>query len=188
MTMRSFAGQPSIPALKSGLYYYAFSPSLVTTGIQTNGALRLAPMLLGKPVTIDRIGAEVTTVGEAGSKFRIGIYADSGSTYPGALVLDAGTINGDSATVQEITVSTTLPAGLCWVGGAAQVVTTTGPTMRVTSSPSWPVPIYAGSSIPAAGSASVGYFSGGHTGALAATFPTTASASGSAVRIFFRVA
>lgn len=78
---------------------------------------------------------------------RLGIYADDGTGVPtGAPILDAGTIStgsgdaGNVATggtpgVYEITVSTTLQPGLYWIGGGAQGVGGSGPTMRVVTTP-----------------------------------------------------
>lgn len=70
--------------------------------------------------TFDRIGCEVTTVGAAACVVRLGIYADNGSGIPGARVLDAGTVAGDSLGAKEITISQVLPAGLYWLVTANQ--------------------------------------------------------------------
>lgn len=74
------------------------------------------------------------TLNISGAQLRLGLYADDGNGYPGALVLDAGSINGNSATVQEITISTPVTAGLYWRVGVVQGVTTTQPTVRTNSS------------------------------------------------------
>jgi hypothetical protein len=68
-----------------------------------------APIVTDQAMTITRLGIEITSAGGAGSVVRLGIYADS-SGLPGSLVLDAGTINGTSATYQEITISQALSA------------------------------------------------------------------------------
>ena len=92
--------------LKSGLYYHTLQPQSGTaTATPTAGVLYVAPFFVPSAVTLIRIGAEVTTGGSAGAVVRLGIWSDTGSGYPGALVLDAGTIDGTSATVQEITIS-----------------------------------------------------------------------------------
>jgi len=72
------------------------------------------PVIFSKAVTLDRIGIEITIAGTAASLVRLGIYSDSGNVYPNSLLLDAGTIAGDSATVQSITINQTLSAGLYW--------------------------------------------------------------------------
>lgn len=175
----------AVGLLASGYYYFTHSPSNTTTATTTTGRLRLVPWYLPNAITINRIGAEVTSPGDAGSKFRIGIYADSNG-IPGSLVLDAGTINGDSATVQEITVSQFLAPGAYWIGGATQVVTTTQPTLRVTNSPS-AASVPAGTIIPASAAGFVGLYADSVTSALPATF-TPGAASANAARVFVKVA
>jgi hypothetical protein len=173
----------------AGQYAFTSSPSAVTTSATLGtGTLRLVPWVITRTTAIDRIGAEVTTIGDAGSKFRIGVYADTGNCYPGSLLLDAGQIAGDSATLQDLTVSLTLAAGLYWVGGAVQTVTTTQPTMRVTSNWYPQVPVSVGTAAPAAGTAVVGNSQGSVTGALPGTFTASATGAGSAARIHVRVA
>ena len=175
-------------ALASGRYYYTYSPNSSTTSATLgNGTLRLVPWFVPNAVTITRIGAEVTSTGEAGSKYRIGIYADDGTGTPGALVLDAGQIAGDSATVQELTVSQTLAPGLYWVGGAVQSAPTTQPTMRTgTATP----PLHAlpnGTTTPTAGQSTFGFQQTGVSGAFS-TFSWTTGTSVAPARIFVKVA
>lgn len=60
---------------------------------------------------IDRIGSEVT-IAAASSTITLGVYADDGQGRPtGTPLLDAGTIDGNSATAQEKTVYLALQAG-----------------------------------------------------------------------------
>lgn len=175
--------------LTTGRYYITTGQRDTGTGIASNGQLRLAPWILPNAATISRIGAEVGIVGDAGSKFRIGIYADDGNGYPGALIVDAGTINGDSATVQEITLSQALPAGLLWIGGAGQIISVTPPTMRGVSVPAISVAIGT-TGIPAANETRIGYQITGVTGALPSPFTAggTAVAANNIARVFVKVA
>ncbi len=69
------------------------------------------PFNVEKAVTLDRIGLEVTGAGTASSLIRIGIY-NSANVLPTTLVLDAGTILGDSGTQQAITINQALVPGL----------------------------------------------------------------------------
>lgn len=189
MKRTTLSTAPVQPAFTAGAYYYTASPAAVGTSNTLGvGTERLVPMVLTRPLTIDRIGAEVTTVGDAGSKFRIIVRADNGSGLPNALALDAGQIAGDSATVQVLTVSATFAPGVWWFGGAVQAVTTTQPTMR-TMAGTWvpPIPIWANTSTPAAGAAILGVNATGTTGAAPATI-TVAGTVGAAPRIFFRAA
>lgn len=176
-------------AFTTGAYYFSASPSAVGTSNTLGiGTERLIPMFLDRPITIDRLGAEVTTVGEAGSKFRIIIRTDNGNGLPNALLLDAGQIAGDSTTISPVTVSQVIPAGVTWWGGAIQTVTTTQPTMRTVAG-TWtpPIPLWANTTTPAAGAAILGVNITGTTGAAPSTV-TVAGTVGAAPRIFFRVA
>ena len=183
---RHMAGLPP----RSGLYYQTTPhTSLSTSASLGTGTGRFTPWRVRYPLSITRLGAEITSAGDAGSVLRIGIYADDGTGYPGALVLDAGTIAGDSVAVQEITVAITLPPALYWVGGVVQEVTSTQPTVRtVVYDPSGLMPIATTtpSSISVNRCAFVGF---AMTGALPATWPTaTPNLSDNAARIFYKVA
>jgi hypothetical protein len=176
--------------LASGNYYItAAQSSAATSSAQGNGTLRLSPWMVPNSCTISRIGASVTVIGDSGSKVRLGIYADSGSGYPGALVLDAGTIAGDSATTQEITVSQALTAGLYWIGGAVQIAPSTQPTVVVTSgAPPFFGPMTAGTGTPSSTTAVVAYTQASVTGALPANFTASVAFGGSALRVFVKAA
>ena len=185
--------RPEIPAgtlgrLLSGHYYLPICQNTQTSAQTGTGTLRLAPWVVPHAVTLSRIGGEVTTIGDVGSKYRLGVYADDGTCLPGALVLDAGQIAGDSATVQELTIDLTLQPGVYWTGGVTQAVTTTQPTIRVTST-GWDGPFLLplGSSAPTAGMTASGVLMTGVTGALPSTFTYGASGS-SAPRVHVKVA
>jgi hypothetical protein len=174
--------------LTPGSYMFPASQhSTSTSAALGNGTLRLLPWIVSQRIVIDRVGADVGTVGEAGSKFRLGIYADTGFILPGALLLDAGQIAGDSATVQDApAVSLALPPGLYWIGGAVQSAPTTQPTMRTVNQWAPPVPI-SSSVIPTAGQILLGYSMTGVTGALPASF-TGSTATTFAARPHVRTA
>ena len=141
------------------------SPSTGQTG---TGTLRAYPWYLPHPVTLTRLGCEVTGAGNAGSLVRLAIYADTGALQPGALLLDAGTIDGATVGVQEITINQTLPAGVYWVGAVVQAVTTTQPTLRTTGQGPYALPV---PGTPAAGLVAAGYTHGvAVTGAAPAVF------------------
>lgn len=180
---------PLGPVPVAGAYVQTVSPAATgTSSALGNGTLRLAPWVVTRTIGIDRLGADVATVGEAGSKFRIGIYADNGNLYPGTLVVDAGQIAGDSATVQELTVAVTLSPGVYWIGGVSQSAPTTQPTMRVTSTWQPPVLVSAGTSTPSAAATQVGYSQTGVTGALPSTFTSTVASVLATARVFARIA
>lgn len=180
-----FQGQAPL----SGQYHLASYPGTLGTNASLgNGTLRLAPWYLSAPATIDRIGSDISSAGSAGALLRLGIYADNGQGYPGALVLDAGTVDGTSATVSELTVSQVLPLGLYWVGAVVQGAPSTQPTVRVLQSPlAFPLS-RVGSSAPTAALAVVGYSQTSVTGALPSTFTTTIAPTTVAPRLFVRFA
>lgn len=183
-------GRAPLPNPAAGQYLFTSSPGALSTSATLGvGTLRLVPWLIETKLSIDRLGAEVTLVGDAGSLLRLGIYGDTGNVYPGSLLLDAGTIAGDSATVQQITISTlTLPPGLYWVGGAVQAVTTTQPTVRTVSAWTPPVTLGLSTSLPAAGQSSFGFTQASVTGALPANFSATVGIAGAAPRLLARAA
>lgn len=173
----------------SGYYYLAgYGPSS-TTGAATVNTLTAFPFVVPNACSITKIGSEVTGAGGSGSVVRIGLYADDGTGYPGALVVDAGTIDGTSATVQDITLgsSVELTAGVYWSATVAQVGT--APTLRVWNIPSlMSIPMRLGTSTPGAGALGIGYGQGSVTGALPATFSTSISAQSSIPRVHLKVA
>lgn len=64
-------------------------------------------------MTFDRIGIEVQSAGAGGTKIRLGIYqvGSADDKYPGALVLDAGTVDADGTGVKAITIEEQLSRG-----------------------------------------------------------------------------
>lgn len=190
MTRTFAATSQFVPPMRAGSYYYASSPGSVGTNAALGvGTLRASPSIIHRTTTLDRIGADITVVGEAGSKLRLGIYADDGAGQPGALVLDGGQIAGDSATVQALTISITLSPGVYWWAAVVQTVTTTQPTVRTSNGWTPPIPIFSSTALPGAGGLIAGVSGTGVTGALPVTFPTTGFAATATVpRLFFRVA
>lgn len=184
----SAQGFPTMPA--SGQYICLDGQSsLGTSASQVNGNMRLAPFYIYSTISIARLGLEVTVVGDAGSKLRIGIYADSGSGWPGALALDAGQVAGDSATSQEIVLGSALALvpGWYWAGSATQSVSTTAPTFRAVNTDGRTLFIPFGTTIVSSGQTALGALQTGVTGALPATF-TGSTAVGSPCRIFAKLA
>jgi hypothetical protein len=179
----------SIPTPAVGQYATTVSAaSGSTSNTLGNGTLRVAPWIVESQMKIDRVVGDIATIGEAGSLLRVGIWADTGTCYPGTLLLDGGTIAGDSATVQQVTVSLTLAAGLYWIGGAVQSAPTTQPTVRTTTGWTPPVSLSLGSSLPGAGAGAHGYAQTSVTGAFGASFTGTVTASANAPRLLIRVA
>jgi hypothetical protein len=116
----------------------------------------------------------------------MGIYADNGYGYPGSLILDAGAgIDGTSQTVQDITISQALDAGLYWIGAVSQVATC---TTRQWSSRTVVVPMRIGTSAPSAGaSGTSGFSEAAVTGSLPATFTNAPTQSTGGTRAHVKI-
>lgn len=85
-----------------------------------NSQLRASPIDIQADLTADRIGIEVTTA-HATTVTRVGIYADDPDTgLPGALVLDAGTLDVTTTGFKEATISQLLSAGRWWLAAVNQ--------------------------------------------------------------------
>lgn len=113
-SLRKGNGLPfSVSGYKTGLYYGQQGPGAANT--PNPNVLRASPVFFDRPVTADRIAFKVNTAGAAGDVVRVGIYRDAGAVYPGALLLDAGTVNVGSTGVKEATISQALDAGWWWL-------------------------------------------------------------------------
>lgn len=185
------AANPNVPALSGNYFYPVSGASNGTSNTLGNNTLRLVPFYLPVATTITKLGAEVTATGDAGSKVRLGLYADNGSMYPGALLVDAGQIAGDSATVQEITLGTplALAAGWYWIGAAVQAAATTQPTLRtINNSTVGTVVLPIGTTIPSSNGTVIGYSQTSVSAGLPSTFTATLSAISAAPRLFAKAA
>lgn len=174
-------------AFVSGRYYVV--PPVQSSGTSATlgvGTLRLQMFMAPNACTLSRIGAEVVTPGDAGSKFRLGIYNDDGTGRPGALLIDAGVIAGDSGTVQELTINQSISAGIYWIGGAVQIVTTTQPTMRTSSQGGTQYVEASVGSAPPSNWGNIGVTGTGVVGALPNPF-VFANYAGSVPRVFVKV-
>ena len=99
----------------SGWYGSFLACGAPTTVATTTGFLLATPFVLSSAKTMDEIVVNVTVAGTAGSVIRVGIYSDNGNCFPGALLLDAGTVTGDTVAVKTITINQVMPAGLYWL-------------------------------------------------------------------------
>jgi len=136
------------------------------------------PFLVTRTHTFTKIGVNTSTSpGSAGSVARLAIYNDNGSSYPGSLIADYGTVATTTASsVLSITIPSggvTLQPGLYWLTYVSQGSPATAPTMWCDF----------GSPILGSGTANIqNYYagsSGGYivpsssiTGAMPSTFPS----------------
>lgn len=147
-------------------HYYAPPVATRSTSVMSNNTMNAAGFYLPRAVRFDRIGAEVTGAGGAGSVIRLGMYADDGTEQPGALVVDAGTIDGTSVTAQQITINATVGPGIVWFVACAQGTPVGDPTMRCRTLGAWTVSTPTGVLATATGAQLNGQSRGGIAGAL----------------------
>ena len=152
-------------------YYYGPAGGRSTTTMAA-GLLTFVPFWVGASTSFTRIGAEVTTAGAAGSLLRLGIYRDNGNGLPGALTVDAGTVDAATTGAKELTIAQTLAPGLYWLAALAEVGS---PIVRTVSTVNL-TPVGAGSLVTATGSvAQSGHYK---TGIAAGALPSPAGAFG----------
>jgi|TARA_Y100000310_G_scaffold15622_1_gene15663 hypothetical protein len=72
------------------------------------------PFFVARDMTIDRLAVEVTNP-SPGDIARLGLYKDDGTGYPGALVVDAGTVSVVANAVVAATINQALTKGLHWL-------------------------------------------------------------------------
>lgn len=137
----------------------------VSVGVQC-----ATPILIPKATTADRVCLQVATAA-ASALWRLGIYADAGTAntpYPGSLLYEAGTIDGSTTGVKELTPGTppSMPAGIYWVCGKVEGAYAAA---RGTSGPVWGV-------VPSGNSSSndvaAAYICNGTGASLLSTWPT----------------
>jgi hypothetical protein len=111
-----------IPGFLSGLnkrvagYYYGIlgGSTFNSTRLLVANYIYALPFIVLKEETFDRITINVTTLVNP-SVARLGIYADNGSGSPGALLLDAGTVDSSTTGVKGIEITQPLVPGLYWL-------------------------------------------------------------------------
>lgn len=156
---------------KVGRYYLPPYFQQQGASAPVNNFCYAVPFAIGRDLTLDRIGCYVTTAGNAGATLRLGIYDDDGTGFPGALLLDAGTVLADvAATARELTINLALTKRLVWLCMALQNAATSAPTVPVSAASS-PAVGWTDLSNMAQGNAR-SYAVSGISGALPATWPS----------------
>ncbi len=119
-------------------HYYVHDTIGVVSSLNsalTQSLVTCVPFVCRATTTFDRIAVFQNSAGTATTVHRMGIYNDNGASYPGTVLLDAGTVAGDTGTsvVKEITISQQLTPGLYWLAhvnqtaaGASTLNTSTG--------------------------------------------------------------
>lgn len=95
-----------------------YNQSIVCTALTTvalsKDILRYIPLVIPRDCTMEKLGMEITGAGTAGSVVKIELF-NSSNGLPNTVVNTGGTILGDSATSQMLTISQALTAGLYFV-------------------------------------------------------------------------
>ncbi|MGV8167746.1 MAG: hypothetical protein ACLKAL_09890 [Alkaliphilus sp.] len=98
---------------KAGLYHATITATAMTSSSTLPNAIDFFPFYVPITQTFDRIAINVTTAATGMS--RLGLYADTGSVYPGGLLLDAGEVDTGTTGVKAIIITAlTLQPGLYW--------------------------------------------------------------------------
>lgn len=172
--------QSGLAGGKSALIYCG--PSANKNGAAaTLNQLRAYPYPISSPTTIDALVVEVTVAGGAGAVTRLGIYSDNGSTYPGALLAEAGTADTTGTGVKPVALARTLQPGLYWLAGVNQVAAA---TIRCLGGGGGS-PLVGGNDIAGPW---MGYVEAGVSGALPATFTTTWAGTTAPIAVGIRIA
>lgn len=100
---------------RSGLYHFGVSsPDMVTAAV-TVDTFDAIPFYTPVTQSFDRIAVGVTVAGAAGTRVRMGVYANLEFIYPGALILDAGEVAVDVTGERFLPITLTLTPGLYWL-------------------------------------------------------------------------
>ena len=84
--------------------------------------------IVPRDITVDRIAIQVLAAA-ADKSVRLGIYRDGTNLYPGALVLDAGTVTAGTTGLKAITINQSLTKGLYWLALVSDGTPTLGSTI-----------------------------------------------------------
>lgn len=158
----------------------------------TNNQITFATFFVDATTAFDQIGCNVAATGNAGAVIRLGIYNADATGIPSTLVLDAGTVVGDSGTgLKTITISQTLAPGLYFLAAGVQSAATTAPTIWTNSTGQTVVQYPLPAAVSNFGNFISGYYQTGVSGALPSTAtPVQAPSGGSpqTARVFMRAA
>lgn len=110
------AGNVSFPRRPNTWYCSAIGSFTPGATPLTKDIIRLTPFIVSETTSFDQMAMELSVAGSVGSVVRMGIYSST-LNYPSVNILNAGTIAGDSATLQLITLASTLTLapGLYWL-------------------------------------------------------------------------
>lgn len=170
--------------IPSGNTFYPEGQQLPGSSALPNGRLRLSPVWM-PPISISAIGLEVIAAGVATCTIRPALYADNGNGFPGALVLDPGSVAGDAIALPQINLGVPFvwPGGIIWLGAVRQTAAGANPSTRAIGYPAFlaPLPSAVG---PAAADSFLSVFLAGVAGALPPTMAGATMDTTPATRLF----
>lgn len=183
------AGGPYGGAGYKSLHYYQadlYGPN--ANAIPAEARMYVVAFPVRKKTTFDRIATFAIANGTAGAVLRLGIYADDGFCYPGALVVDAGTVAmaAGAPVTKEITISQSLDAGIYWLAAVIQGVAGTRPTMICSAGTTTATPNLALTASPHVNETA--YTQTGISGALPNPFTVTPAVIAAPIWIWMRAA
>lgn len=121
------------PTPRVGWYYGPSMSDGLTASIVNNRATAF-PAFFDRPVTIDQIRVTIPTAPSTAGYARVGLYADDGNGYPGALIQDDGqfdiTTPGSNDEVDCNITDYAFAGGLLWVAVAFQGISGGTPQVR----------------------------------------------------------
>lgn len=117
--------------LKSGYWYPADGQGGSRT--MTYNLLWAFPFDAQRPITISKLACNVTTAGSSGTTIRLGVYGSDGAGGIGNLVMDGGTVAGDTTGVKTITLSQAAGPDRLWLGAVWQGTNSTAPVLQAYS-------------------------------------------------------
>lgn len=117
------------PAPTTASLWYAPRGAVTATSQLSQAGIGFIPVYFPRQVTLTNIGLEITGAGASGSVVRLGVASDLGGK-PYKVLLDAGTIDGTSATFQSKAAAVTVGPGWVWFMAAGQGAPVSQPTAR----------------------------------------------------------
>ncbi len=115
----------SEPKLGVPIFPYPVLTS-ATTRAMTANRLFGVPLCISRAMTLDELLIEVTGAGAGSTYARMGIYLVGPDGYPGALLIDAGTVLTDGVAVKSLAITQDLTGGLYFLA----VICSGTPTIR----------------------------------------------------------
>jgi hypothetical protein len=117
-----WAGVATNRAYAVGRYYGPSTDVSVGTVATVLNRMWLVPFDVGRQITLDRIGIEITVAGTTANVVRLGIYGTAAG-LPSNRILEAGSVDGTAVAFPELAISQTLTPGLYWLAVVSQVGT-----------------------------------------------------------------